>query len=139
MQMTRWQNNKEDVPAKKHLQSNCLRRLRAMWKRKGLGKAREWSQWRGGRDGKERWRKWGKDKGDATSERTPTFALQKGGKVWVGRRWAMKEHRGEVAEKIPFRREQELTNIYGSKRTDDEMLMKKKAARNRRSWLNRLG
>jgi hypothetical protein len=57
MQMTRWQKNKEDVPAKKHLQSNCLRRLRAMWKRKGLGKAREWSQWRGGRDGKERWRK----------------------------------------------------------------------------------
>jgi hypothetical protein len=43
------------------------------------------------------------------------LCLQKGGKVWVRRMWAMKEHRGEVAEKIPFRREQELTNIYGSK------------------------
>ena len=41
--------------------------------------------------------------------------------VWVRRRWAMQEPRGEVAEKIPLRREKELTNINGSKQTDDEI------------------
>ena len=33
----------------------------------------------------------------------------------------MQEPRGEVAEKIPLRREMELTNINGSKQTDDEI------------------
>lgn len=51
----------------------------------------------------------------------------------------MQEPRGEVAEKIPLRREKELTNINGSKQTDDEMPMEKRAAWNRRSCLERLG
>ena len=55
------------------------------------------------------------------------------------RRWAMQEPRGEVAEKSPLRREKELTNINEPKQTDDEMPMEKRAAWNRRSWLNRLG
>lgn len=50
----------------------------------------------------------------------------------------MQEPRGEVAEKIPLRREKELTNINGSKQTDDEMPMEKRAAWNRRSWLSGL-
>jgi hypothetical protein len=51
----------------------------------------------------------------------------------------MQEPRGEVAEKSPLRREKELTNINEPKETDDEMPMEKRAAWNRRSWLNRLG